>query len=78
MSTPLVINIEKYGDFDIPYSVLIMQAPYGMTKGQLASTVKMVESTFSTSEDVAAVKKFLKGLGFESVKLQSARIGGDL
>lgn len=74
----IVINLQTYGDFDIPGCRALMVAPNGMSKGAIKETVSSVKSMFSDSNDVERTIRVLKGLGFESVEKIDLTIGGDL
>jgi len=74
----IIVNIEVYGDFDMPTTVALMAAPEGMDKGTVKAfcdeTSKMLADTRNSDEAI----KMLKTVGFTTVKSCTVRIGGNL
>ena len=74
----IIVNIETYGDFDMPSTELSMAAPQSMSK-QMAKTLKKeAEEMFKDTDDVDEVIKHLKQQGFETCNTLSITIGGNL
>ena len=73
----IIVNIEKYGDYDIPYTALTMVAPEEMGKKQVSTLVKRAEIDLSSTNDEQVAIKYLKDWGFTVVKTFSVAIGGD-
>jgi len=74
----IVFNIEKYGDFDVPATVLTVAGPEGMSKKIAREVAKEAEELFKNSNDEAAVAKYLKGWGCTGVNAIDITIGGNL
>lgn len=75
----ILINVQAYSDFDIPTSRVIMEAPGFIDGGAgVRRIVKIVEDENRASNDVDAVIKQLKSLGFTVCKTVDLTIGGDL
>ena len=74
----IVINVQTYGDFDIPSTDTIMMAPEGYVVGAVAKLARVIQSANSKTRDSAATIKELKSLGFTVCKEIDLTIGGDL
>ena len=74
----IVFNIEKYGDFDMPYTALVMAAPEGMTKAIASTLAKEAESVLKDTANEQDAVTYLKGWGFTHVKSYDVPIGGNL
>ena len=74
----IIVNIEKYGDWDTPYTVLSMAAPEGATKKVIGELKKEAEELFTDTDDTDDSVKYLKDWGFTTVKALSVTIGGNL
>ena len=74
----MIFNIEKYGDFDMPSTALIMQAPEGMTKKIACGLVKEGEELFADTNEITGVQSWLMSWGFTPVKTFTLTIGGHL
>ena len=74
----LVINIQTYGDFDIPGTDTIMLAPEGYGTGDVAILARSLEDEYSKTRDSSGAIKELKSMGFTVCKDINCNIGGDL
>jgi len=74
----IIVNIEKYGDWDTPYAVMSMVAPYAMGKKGAMKLKKEAEEMFKDTEDTDKVAEFLKTEGFTTCNMISITIGGNL
>lgn len=70
----LIVNIEKYSDFDMPVTVCTMVSDVYRSLKQTGLDSNM----FSNDRDVGNAVKKLKELGFVKVKADIVRIGGNL
>ena len=74
----VLVNVQVYGDFDIPTSRVIMEAPGFIDPTAVAGIVELVKEENSKTNDVDAVISQLKSLGFSVCKTIDLTIGGDL
>ena len=74
----IIVNIEKYGDWDTPYTVVSMVAPQSMSKKIARELKKEAEEKFKKTDDEDEVIAYLKKQGFETCNRMSIAIGGDL
>lgn len=74
----IIVNIETYGDFDMPVSVLLMVAPNGMGKKTVRLIVEEVKSDNRMTRETDAAVKTLKSYGFTVCKSHDLTIGGGL
>ena len=74
----VLINVQVYGDFDMPYTEVIMEAPGFIDPNAVAGIIKLVKEENSKTDDVDAVIRQLKSLGFSVCKTIDLTIGGDL
>lgn len=74
----IIINIEKYGDFDMPYTALSMLSPDGMSKSYIKRILDEAHDLFESDEDEDKVKKHLMERGFIPCSSMSLTIGGNL
>ena len=74
----VLVNVQVYGDFDMPYTKVIMEAPGFIDPNAVAGIIKLVKEENSKTDDVGAVIKQLKSLGFSVCKTIDLTIGGDL
>jgi len=74
----IVFNIQKFGDFDMPYTVLTMQTPVGMTPKLAKELINEAEEMFKTSDDEDGVITYLKTWGCTVTKSYDITIGGAL
>lgn len=74
----IVINVQTYGDFDIPGTDVIMMAPEGFVLGAAAKLARTFADMNSKTNDTSAVIKELKAHGFTVCKAVDLTIGGDL
>lgn len=74
----VLVNVQVYGDFDMPYTEVIMEAPGFVDPNAVAGIIKLVKEENSKTDDVGAVISQLKSLGFSVCKTVDLTIGGDL
>ena len=74
----IVINVQTYGDFDIPGTDTIMMAPEGYVVGAVAKLARVIQDNNSKTRDSSATIKELKSLGFTVCKDINLTIGGGL
>ena len=72
---PVIVNIQTYGDFDMPSTVLVMIAPYGMTKQEVSTIVDHATVEFKSSDNVVTVKTYMQAQGFEVAPAYDLVIG---
>lgn len=73
-----IINVQAYGDFDIPTSRLIMEAPGFIEEQAVAGIIAIVKKENAGSDNTNEVIKQLKSLGFTACRTIDLTIGGDL
>ena len=78
MSKPVIINVQKYGDFDMPYTVVSMLAPEGMGKKVAFKIAEEAETMFSNTAMTDRIERYLQDQGFTSCTTTSAAVGGNL
>lgn len=74
----ILVNIQTYGDFDMPSTDVIMIAPAGWVLGGVAKVANTLEKRNSKTNDTVDVIKELKLLGFTVLTTVDLTIGGDL
>lgn len=74
----VVINVQIYGDFDVPSTHMLMYAPKGFKKQQICGMVKTVENNHRKTNDPEKAVRELKQLGFQPCNTVELTIGGDL
>ena len=74
----VLVNVQVYGDFDMPYTEVIMEAPGFIDPNAVAGIIKLVKEENSKNNDVDATIRQLKSLGFSVCKTIDLTIGGDL
>lgn len=74
----IVVNIQTYGDFDIPGTDTIMVAPQAMSKKIARELKKEAEEMFKNTNDTEGVIKWLRSWGFETCNILNITIGGNL
>ncbi len=74
----IVVNVQTYGDFDIPGTACVMLAPEYMTKSQIKSMVKLIQDDNRKTNDPDAAIEELKKLGFQSCSTVDLTVGGGL
>jgi len=72
-----VINLQSYGDFDIPVSQCVLLSD-SYTKSDIKKFVKMVEEEFKDTNNPTEAIKFLKKQGFTVIKTMDCTIGGNI
>lgn len=74
----IIVNIEKYGDWDTPYTVVAMVAPQLMSKKMARALKKEAEAMFKDTDDEQVVIAYLKKQGFTTANMVTIAIGGNL
>lgn len=74
----IIVNIQTYGDFDMPVSALLMVAPDGMSIKSVRLIVEEVEDNNKLTSDPDNAIKELKANGFKVCKAFDLSIGGEL
>lgn len=74
----IVINVEKFGDFDTPYTIVSMVGPAGMDKKTAKMLAKEAEELAKNTNDEEGTIKFLKSWGFTCANTIGCTIGGNL
>ena len=74
----ILVNIQTYGDFDMPGTDVIMIAPAGWVEGGAAKVARTLEKRNSKTNDTSEVIKELKLLGFKVLTTIDLTVGGDL
>ncbi len=74
----VVVNVQTYGDFDIPGTACVMFAPECMTRSQVKSMVKLIQDDNRKTNDPEAAIKELKQLGFTPCTAVNLTVGGGL
>lgn len=74
----IVVNIQTYGDFDMPGTVLTMVAPAAMSKKIAQTLKKEAEEMFKDTNDVDGVIAYLKDWNFTTCNMLNITIGGNL
>ena len=74
----IIVNIEKYGDWDTPYTVVSMVAPQLIGKKDAMKLKREAEELFKNTDDEEEAIKFLKAQGFTTCNMVSITIGGNL
>ena len=75
---PVIVSIRRYGDFDMPYTVEMMEAPDVYTKQGARGLVARLEHDYKDTDNVDPVIAELKEFGFKTVKWVGLTVGGDL
>jgi len=74
----IIINIETYGDFDVPSTDTLMVAPDGMTESYAKQLAEQARIDYAHTSDSADLIKSLKSEGFSCVHEIKCSIGDDL
>lgn len=74
----LIVNLNVYGDFDMPITVVNMLAPRGMDKAEASTIVREVESECRLEREADKAIRLLKQYGFSTVRSIDLNSGGDL
>lgn len=74
----IVFNIEKYGDFDMPHTVLVMIAPAGMNKKTARMVAKEAQELLKNTDDEQEAIAYLDSWGCVTANMVSVTIGGNL
>lgn len=74
----ILVNIQTYGDFDIPSTDAILIAPRGYDRGDVSKLVQRLSNEHSKTDNTDGVIKKLKSLGFKFLTTIDLTIGGDL
>lgn len=74
----ILVNIQTYGDFDIPSTEVIMESPGFVDPSAVQGIINIVELENRKSADPNDVINQLKSLGFSVCKTIDLNIGGDL
>lgn len=74
----IIVNIETYGDFDMPSTDTLMVAPDFMTKKGARTLADEASAKFANTNDSAEVIKFFKDQGFTPAIELKCTIGGNL
>jgi len=78
-TTPqVVVNVQSYGDFEIPNTDTIMIAPSGMSPGEVSTQVAAVTKLHRETNNSKKLINELKLLGYQRVAIIDAVVGGDL
>jgi len=73
-----IVNIEVYGDFDMPQTAAIMTSPDGMSRQEIKSHLAEISNLFNKSNDVDEAIKHMKSAGFKIVKFKTLHLGAEL
>jgi len=74
----ICINVEKYGDFDMPHTEVIMLAPESMSAVVVRQATELVQADNRNNRDCDNAIKQLKSLGFIVCMSYSVTVGGNL
>lgn len=74
----IIVNIETFGDFDMPSTEVLMVAPAGMTKCFVKRVAAEAKKQFADTRETDGVIKFFKEQGFTCASEVICRIGGNL
>lgn len=74
----IVVNVEKFGDWDTPYTVVSMVAPTGMDKGTARTIAKQAEALAKDTDNEDSTVRLLKDHGFTPASTIGLTIGGNL
>lgn len=74
----IAINLQKYGDFDMPYTVATLVAPDGMSKKVAKMIAEEATEMFRDTDDATAAISYLRTWGFATVPAYDVTIGGGL
>ncbi len=74
----VVVNVQTYGDFDMPSTYILMYAPKGFKKYEIKSMIKIVEKDHRKTNDPEKAIQELKKLGFQPCSTVDLTIGGEL
>jgi len=73
----MIVNIQGYGDFDVPVLLATMQAPDSMADAEVDKVVSECHMLFSETTNLDTAVAYLKKLGFKVVKTRDFTIGGN-
>jgi hypothetical protein len=74
----IIVNIEKYGDWDTPYTVVSMVAPQLMGRKDAMKLKREAEELFKDTDNEDGAILFLKAQGFSTCNMVSIAIGSNL
>lgn len=74
----IAINLQKYGDFDSPYTVATLMGPAGMSKEVAREIINEANEMFKDTDDATPAIAYLQSWGFETVPAFDVTIGGNL
>lgn len=74
----IIINLQSYGDFDMPFTELVLAAPSGYDRAAVREIAKELQSKYSKTRDPEPAIQELKKLGFKPCSDINLRIGGGL
>ena len=74
----IIINLQMYGDFDMPYTDTLLMAPDSMNRHGAKICVDDVKKKFNMSRDAHAAVTELKQYGFTVCESIDITIGGGL
>ena len=74
----IVVNIEVYGDFDIPTTAALMVAPEGMNKGTVKNICHEARTLLANTRNEKEAIQMLKTAGFAMVQSCNLLIGDNL
>ena len=71
----MIINIQSYGDFDIPVTYCLMEIN-DISKSDIKSILSELEHRYGSTREVDGIIKDLKRLGATVVKSYDCTVGG--
>lgn len=74
----VIVNLEVYGDFDMPSCVGAMLAPELMSKGEVKRIAEEMKEKYKDTRCVDGLIKDLKSLGFYPSTKVDITVGGNL
>lgn len=73
-----LVEVKKYGEFDMLCTDVVMTSPIGMTKERVEEIVTIVESANHSSRKTSQAISSLKSFGFMVIDTHSIAVGGYL
>ena len=74
----IIVNIQTYGDYDVPGTALLMVAPQLMSRKIAKELKKEAEELFKDTDEIDGVITYLKSWGFTTANTISITVGNDL
>lgn len=74
----IAIEVQVYGDFDMPLTVAVMVAPESWRKADVSAQCKVMENTYANTRESDKAIAELKRLGFKPLKTYDMAVGGNL